>query len=55
MNGVLTNYYTPKKTAIGAIKTSITNAQTTFNTASTGYNDRIGAVGASFTAIVNTL
>jgi hypothetical protein len=55
MKKVFTEYYTAKKAAIDPIKTRIASTRSSYTTATTGYRDRIGAVGTSFTNIVNIL
>ena len=55
MGHVFTEYYDAKKTAIDPIKARITSTRNYFTTASTGYSDKIDAVGTSFTNIVNAL
>lgn len=55
MGHVFTEYYAVKKSKIDPIKASITSTRNSFTTTSTGYSDRIDAVGTSFTNIVNAL
>lgn len=55
MTGLKTNYYDVKKTRYGPVQTHMQATITRFNTATTGYNARLTAVGSAFTAVIGAL
>lgn len=50
-----TNYIDVKITNYGPVQTRMAATLTRYNTATTGYNARLAAVGTAFTGIISTL
>lgn len=55
MGNLWTEYYAVKKTNIGPVQGRMTSTISSYNTATTGYHDRIGTLGSSFTTISGNL
>ena len=55
MVNVWNRYYNIKKTNQGPVKTRMATTFTTYNTASTGYHDRLTTLGNRFGTITSTL
>lgn len=55
MSNLWTKYYNVKVTNFAPIRTRMTNTITQYNTATTGYHDKLTTVGNSFTTIISNL